>query len=230
MFDTDLLLKWMTSNPWFASLELHIQMTLLTEARLQRLNPGEYLARQGDTPGYFYGLVRGALKVSSLREDGKEAILTVVEPGNWFGQTSLLDGLPRVHDICATDSAHILCIDLQAFDKLMAHNSFARAIAVLQATHSRLVYKMLEDAMLRSTRVRIARRLEHLARGDATQSLNERQLLNVTQDDLAMMLGITRQTLALELKAMAAAGVLKLRYGQVQIESLTKLRAMESPL
>jgi hypothetical protein len=40
---------------------------------------------------------------------------------------------------------------------------FGRAIAALQATHSRLVYKMLEDAMLRSTRVRIARRLEHLA-------------------------------------------------------------------
>jgi hypothetical protein len=47
-----------------------------------------------------------------------------------------------------------------------------------------------------------------IARGDATQSLSERQLL------------------APELKAMAAAGVLKLRYGQVQIESLTKLKAM----
>lgn len=230
MFDTDQLLTWMSANPWFASLEHSIQMTLLAESRLQRLNSGEYLVRQGDAPGCFYGLVRGALKVSTLREDGKEAILTVFEPGNWFGETSLLDGLPRVHDFSATAPAHVLCIDPQALDNLMAQNSFARAIAALQATHSRLVYKMLEDTMLRSTRVRIARRLEQLARGDATQSLNERYHLNVTQDELAMMLGITRQTLALELKAMAASGVLKLRYGQVQIESLPKLKAMESQL
>ena len=150
MFDMDLLLTWMTANPWFASLEHPIQVTLLAEARLQRLNSGEYLVRQGDAPGCFYGLVRGALKVSTLREDGKETILTVLEPGNWFGETSLLDGLPRVHDISATDPAQVLCIDPQAFDYLMAHNSFARAIAALQATHSRLVYKMLEDTMLRS--------------------------------------------------------------------------------
>jgi CRP/FNR family cyclic AMP-dependent transcriptional regulator len=226
MLVNDQLLKQMVANQWFAGLEPAVQQEMLADSRRQRLNPGEFLLRQGDAPGCFYGLLQGALKVSTLREDGKEAILTVFEVGNWFGGTSLLDGLPRMHDMSAVSAVEVCCIDPPQFDHLMRNNGFARAIAVLQAMHSRLVLRMLEDSMLRSTRVRIARRLAQLAHGDTTLSLNERHVLNVTQDSLAMMLGITRQTLALELKAMAAEGAVILKYGQVQIASLAKLKAM----
>ena len=63
-----------------------------------RLRPGEMLFRQGDAPGGFYGLLGGLLKISSLREDGREAILVVLEAGNWIGEISLMDGEPRTHD------------------------------------------------------------------------------------------------------------------------------------
>ncbi|OYU07312.1 MAG: Crp/Fnr family transcriptional regulator [Pseudomonas sp. PGPPP1] len=230
MLANDQLVKQMAENQWFAGLAPALQQEMLVNSRIQRLNPGEFLLRQGDAPGCFYGLVQGALKVSTLGEDGKEAILTVFEVGNWFGETSLLDGLPRMHDMSAVTAVEVRRIEPVDFDRLMNDNGFARAIAALQAMHSRLVQKMLEDSMLRSTRMRIARRLEHLAHGDTSLSLNERHVLNITQDSLAMMLGITRQTLALELKAMAAEGAVILKYGQVHIASLPKLKAMESGL
>lgn len=224
----DILLTQMKRHPWFAGLGASLQRELLANSRVQRLGVGEFLSRQGDQTGCFYGLVRGTLKVSTLREDGREAILTLFEAGNWFGETSLLDGLPRIHDVSALTTAEVLCVDPPAFERLMLDAAFARAVALLQAIHTRLVYTMLEDAMLRSTRARVARRLEHLARGDATLAAHERQVLNVTQDELAMMLGITRQTLALELKAMAAEGVVVLKYGKVEIASLDALKAMEA--
>lgn len=227
MFEPLPLLERMAANPWFASLEPAMQRQMLDDTRVQRLNPGEFLLRQGDAPGSFYGLIHGQIKVSTLRDDGKEVILTVFEVGNWFGETSLLDGLPRMHDMCAVTPVEVVYIAPSVFDRLMLNNSFARAIAALQAMHSRLVHKMLEDTLLRSTRVRIARRLEHLAHGDTTLSLNGRSVLKVTQDSLAMMLGITRQTLALELKVMAIEGAVILKYGQVQIASLTKLKAIQ---
>ncbi|MGV8921453.1 MAG: Crp/Fnr family transcriptional regulator [Pseudomonas sp.] len=226
MGEQDQLLIRMKANPWFAGLTPAVQYELLSQGRRQRLQPGEFLFRQDQAPGCFHGLLQGALKVSTLREDGKEAIVTVLEAGNWFGETSLLDGLPRTHDNSAVTSAEVLCIEPQVFDRLMDDNGFARAIASLQALHLRLVYQMLEDSMLRTTRARIARRLEHLARGDATRALNERHLIDITQDALAMMLGITRQTLALELKTMVAEGAVVLKYRQVQIASLERLRAM----
>ncbi|WP_397453361.1 Crp/Fnr family transcriptional regulator [Pseudomonas sp. NA-150] len=227
MGEEDQLLIRMRANPWFAGLTPGVQHQLLTEGRRQRLQAGEFLFRQDQAPGCFHGLVQGALKVSTLRKDGKEAIVTVFEAGNWFGETSLLDGLSRTHDISAVNSVEVLCIEPQLFDRLMNDNGFARAIATLQAVHLRLVYTMLEDSMLRTTRARIARRLEHLARGDATRSPNQRYVIDITQDALAMMLGITRQTLALELKTMAAEGALVLKYRQLQIASLERLRAIE---
>ncbi len=226
-FADDRLAARMLGNPWFAALPADIRDELLAAGKPKRLNGGEFVFRQGDAGGTFYGLVAGTLKVSTLRADGKEAILGLLEPGNWFGEASALDGLPRIHDITAQGNAELLCIEPAAFAALMRHGRFAHAIAVLQAAHTRLAFKLLEDAMLRSTRARIVRRLEQLAHGDATMAGSGRAVVQVTQDALAMMLGITRQTLALELKTLVAAGAIALGYGQVHILSLPLLRALE---
>jgi CRP-like cAMP-binding protein len=81
------------------------------------------------------------------------------------------------------------------------------------------LYRMVEDATLQSTRARIARRLLLISSGDVTMSPRSRQDVSLSQDTLAMMLGITRQTLSLELKAMAEKGALTLRYGRIVIRS-----------
>src|SRR4051794_15225987 len=67
----------MSANPWFGALPLADREALLASAEVLRLRPGEMLFRQGDAPGGFYGLLGGLLKISSLREDGREAILVV---------------------------------------------------------------------------------------------------------------------------------------------------------
>ena len=86
------------ANPWFAALPGDIRDTMLHHAETVRLRRSEMLFRQGDPPGGLYAVLRGSLKVSTLREDGREAILGVIEPGTWFGEISLIDSLPRTHD------------------------------------------------------------------------------------------------------------------------------------
>ncbi len=66
-----------------------------------------------------------------------------------------------------------------------------------------------------------------LAYGDVTMAAQIRREITVSQDTLAMMLGITRQTLALELKAMAAKGAVNLRYGRIEILSKEMLLAFQ---
>jgi CRP/FNR family cyclic AMP-dependent transcriptional regulator len=90
----------------------------------------------------------------------------------------------------------------------------------------RSLYGMLEDAALRSTRARVARRLRLLAHGDATQALKARPVVPVSQEALAMMLGISRQTLSVELKAMVAQGAIALRYRCIEIVSAARLEAL----
>ena len=81
------------------------------------------------------------------------------------------------------------------------------------------------DMALRSTRTRVARRLVLLARGDLTQSPNDRPTIDTSQDNISMMLGIGRTTLNKELQALARMGAIELRYGRIAIKDIDLLIA-----
>lgn len=225
----DALLLRMSANPWFGALRLADRQALLHAAELLRLRPGEMLFRQGDAPGGFYGLLSGKLKISSLREDGREAIFVVLEAGNWMGEISLMDGQPRTHDATALGAVEVLVVPQPAFAALMEQAPFARAVAAMLASRVRSLYGMVEDAALRSTRARIARRLLLLARGDVTMADHARPVVPVSQEALAMMLGMTRQTLSKELKVLVAEGAVVLRYRRIEISSAARLKALSDP-
>jgi CRP/FNR family cyclic AMP-dependent transcriptional regulator len=190
----------MSANPWFGALPLADRQALLASSEVLRLRPGEMLFRQGDAPGGFYGLLGGLLKISSLREDGRDAT--------------------------AQSPVEVLVVPQPAFAALMEGAPFARAIAGLLAARVRSLYGMVEDAALRSTRARVARRLLLLSRGDATLAPKARPVVPVSQEALAMMLGISRQTLSVELKAMVQEGAIALRYRCIEIVSAARLEAL----
>jgi len=77
---------------------------------------------------------------------------------------------------------------------------------------------------LRSTRMRVARRLITLAKGDMTMAAQTRQGVQVSHEELAMMLGVTRQTLAKELKYFVREGALALGYGHIDFLDTALLR------
>lgn len=213
----------MNANPWFAALPLVDRRAVIAASERHRLAPGEMLFRQGDAVpvggGAFYGVVSGGIKASSLREDGKEAILVVLEAGNWFGELSLIDRQPRTHDATAVQDSEVLALPRAAFDRMMKRPAFALGVCRMLAGRVRSLYGMVEDATLRSTRARVARRLLLLARGDATQARDARAVVPVSQEALAMMLGISRQTLSKELQGLVAAGAVSLGYGKIAIAS-----------
>jgi CRP/FNR family cyclic AMP-dependent transcriptional regulator len=217
----------MRANSWFSSLPAAEQHALLNSSDLVTLQTGDYVFRQGDVPDGFCGVNQGRLKASTVREDGKEAILAVIEAGNWFGQTSMTQRLPRMRDVVALEESTIFAVKPRAFEALMKNTTFFKAIADLQTIHMNWLYRMVEDVTLHSTRARIARRLLLLAYGDVTMAPEIRREIPVSQDTLAMMLGISRQTLALELRAMAAKGAVNLRYGRIEILSKEMLMTFQ---
>jgi CRP-like cAMP-binding protein len=215
----------MEANPWFSALPLGERQALLAAGECLTLHTGEMLYRQGDPPGGFIGVSSGAFKVSTLRADGREGILALIEAGNWFGETSLFDQLPRPHDVTALEPSEVMVVGRTAFEALMVSPAFARAMGALLSTRVRLLYSLVEDALLRSISTRVARRLMALARGDATLARDCRSVLPVSQEQLAMMLGVTRQTLSKELKALERDGILLVGYCRIEIRSLAALKA-----
>lgn len=220
------LLEHLCANAWFAALPPAIRTAMASQSERLRLQPGEMLFRQGDPPSNLYALLSGEIKTSSLREDGREAILAVLEPGIWFGEISLIDGQPRTHDATAIGPVEVLLLPHAAFDALMQQAVFARAVAALLAGRIRLLYGIVEDATLRSTRARIARRLLLLVRGDMAGTVQACARVALSQEALAMMLGISRQTLSRQLQLMANEGIIALGYGHIDVLSELGLRRL----
>ena len=220
----------MEANPWFASMPRAQREALLGAADLVHFRRGAMLFRQGDpvraAGSGFYGLAAGTIKISTLRHDGREAILAVLEPGNWFGEISLIDGSPRTHDATALSALDLLVVPPEAFAQQMQGRAFSHAVAALLAARVRGLYGLMEDATLRDLRARVARRLLVLARGDATQSAQPRKRVSLPQEALAMMLGVTRQTLSKELNALAQERVIELGYGRIDLLSLDALQRL----
>lgn len=215
------------SNPWFQSLPPRAAQALLEAAVPVPVAAGGFLFRQGDPVDSgslaFFGVASGVLKLSIFSAEGDEAILALVEPGNWFGGVSTLDQQPRGHCAVALEDAEVLGVGVARFEALMRDAAFAAAMARLVAMRLRLAYRSLASAALQGTRARVARRIAMLAHGDVSQSAEGRTTIPTSQDALAMMLGISRQTLSKELQALVKLGAIRLRYGHIEIQDMAVL-------
>ncbi len=96
----------LAAGHWFSHLPGAFQHSLLAHARLRLLTAGQCLFKRGDPPCGLYAVLDGSLRISAVNEQGKEALLSLVESPYWFGEICLFDGLPRTHDACAGRAVH----------------------------------------------------------------------------------------------------------------------------
>nr|WP_295784540.1 Crp/Fnr family transcriptional regulator [Rhodoferax sp.] len=211
-------------NPWFAALPLPVQENMVSRSTLLRLQSGEQMFRQGDMPRAWYGLLRGAVRLSTLRDDGKEHIMAVMEAGSWVGESALVVNQAYLNNATAQGPVEALALPGKAVEALMDQTVFARAMVALVTGRYRLLYEALGDVALRSTRSRIAQRLLLLTQRDTGAASASRQRVAVSQESLARMLGIARQTLSSELQSLAQQGIVRLGYRSIEVLSSVELR------
>ena len=211
------------SGQWFSHLPPALRDALLGEARLLQLEPGERLFRRGDPPCGLYAVLEGMMRVGAVSRDGKEALLTLVEPPYWFGEISLFDGQPRTHDAYAEGPARLLQVPQAALQALLAREpGYWRDFALLMSQKLRLAFIALEEMSLLPAAPRLARRLLMMAEGYG--ETGPRRVLHLAQEQLALMLGLSRQTTNQILKDLEARGALRLTYGEIEITDLGTLR------
>ncbi|HSX70933.1 MAG TPA: Crp/Fnr family transcriptional regulator [Pseudomonas sp.] len=211
------------SGQWFSHLPQALCDALLSEARLLQLEPGQRLFRRGDPPCGLYAVLEGMMRVGAVSRDGKEALLTLVEPPYWFGEISLFDGQPRTHDAYAEGPARLLQVPQAALLALLAREpAYWRDFALLMSQKLRLAFIALEEMSLLPAAPRLARRLLMMAEGYG--ETDPRSVLHLAQEPLALMLGLSRQTTNQILKDLEARGALRLTYGGIEIADLGILR------
>ncbi|MBL0845822.1 Crp/Fnr family transcriptional regulator [Pseudomonas mediterranea] len=211
---------------WYSHLPASFQDSLLDMSRVRRLLPGHRLFQRGDPPCGLYAVLEGAVRVGSVNEHGKEALLSVVEAPHWFGEICLFDGQPRTHDAVIVGHCTLLHLPqatLLAF--LDQHPACWRHLALLMSHKLRLTFINLEQLSLMPAPARLAHRLLLIAEGYG-EIESARQVLQLSQEQLALMLSLSRQTTNQILKDLQAQGILHLGYGEIEILDIERLRVL----
>jgi CRP/FNR family cyclic AMP-dependent transcriptional regulator len=215
------------SGRWFASLPEAFQEALLRLGRHRELADGERLFSRGDACKGLYGVVDGAIRVSGTSARGKEALLVVLESPNWFGEVAVFDGMARTHDASADGPTKIVEVPLAALHKLLdAEPAYWRDLGRLVAGKLRLAFTTMEDTALLPISMRVARRLSWMAEGYGQWKGRSQRSIEVSQDELAQMLGSSRQTINQNLKNLESQGFIRTTYGQIEILDLPGLRGV----
>ena len=206
------------SGRWFSSLSPSLRHDILRCAYVKRFKDGGLIAARGDPPEEWIACARGAVRVSSTSISGKQITLTYVEPGIWFGDVAIFDGDRRTHDAYAHGDTTILCVARADFHKILAqHPELYDALLKLQARRIRLLFGQVEDLNTLPLRARLAKQLGHLVRSYGVPSLSSnaewRITLQLAQEELAQLLGASRQRVNQELKAMEREDIIRIEPG-----------------
>jgi CRP/FNR family cyclic AMP-dependent transcriptional regulator len=221
---------------WFSTLSPSLRHDILRCAYVKRFRDGELIAARGDTPEEWMACARGAVRVSSTSVTGKQITLTYIEPGLWFGDVSIFDGDSRTHDVYAHGETTLLCVARADFQKILAqHVEFYQAMLRLNARRIRQLYGLVEDLNTLPLRARLAKQLLHLARSYGVASLAKdgeiRIGLHLAQEELAQLLGASRQRVNQELKGMERDSLIRIEAGGLvvrQREGLMRLSEADS--
>ena len=213
------------SGRWFRGLTPSHQEVILSMARVRELAAGTVLFSRGDPSNGIFGVLDGQLRASGTDEEGRRAVLTMVEPPSWVGEISVFDGLPRTHDLVVEADARVVHVPQEPLlDFLDREPRFWRELAILMASKLRLSFEAIEQGQILSLDVRLARRLVWMADGYGEWSEGVRREVHVSQDTLAQMLSTSRQTVNQLLKAFEMQGWIRLSYGRVEIVDIAALR------
>jgi CRP-like cAMP-binding protein len=211
---------------WFSHLPVSLQDSLLAAARVRRLSPGQRLFKRGDPPCGLYAVLEGSVRIGAVSEQGKEALLSLVESPHWFGEICLFDGQPRTHDAFGLGHCVLLHIPQTVLLRLLDEQpAYWRQLALLMSQKLRLTFINLEQLSLMPTAARLAHRLLMIAEGYGEID-PPRRVLQLPQEQLASMLSLSRQTTNQILKDLQGQGIVNLKYGEIEILDVERLRKL----
>lgn len=212
-------------NHWFQQLPEPVIEELIDMASVRYLQNGQLLYAHNDEPEGLYGVIEGAIRIGISSAEGKQAVFAILESGSWLGETAMFDDQPRPNDAEAQGETEILFIPRVRFQAMLERRpELYKHFIKLICEHFRRASALVADCTLRTFPERLAKQL--LALGDTYGTPCEEGLkinLHLSQEDLGMMAGTTRQRINKELKNWERQGWIHVEYGRVVIKNRAAL-------
>lgn len=186
---------------------------------------GSVIFMRGDPGDSLCGVVSGRVLISASRPGGKEVFLNVIGPGESFGEIALLDGMTRTATATAMTRTELTIIRRDQFLPLLrTEPQLASHLIQLLCTRVRWTAQLMEDSALLSVPARIAKRLLSLAQLQGRETAGGIRL-NISQEELAQFLGVSRQIVNQHLQVWKADGWIQSGRGNITVCNVRALEA-----
>jgi CRP/FNR family transcriptional regulator, cyclic AMP receptor protein len=183
------------------------------ERSIKEFKKGEIVYVQGDAATSVMYLQTGGVKLSVLSEGGKEAVIAMLEPGNFFGEGSMAGQPVRMGTATAIAPSTVLIIDRAEMFQVLheQHDLSDRFIRFMLARNIR-IEEDLVDQLFNSSEKRLARILLLLARYGKDDKPHA-VLYDISQETLAEMVGTTRSRVNFFMNKFRKLGFIKYNGG-----------------
>jgi len=203
------------SVPLFVSFpdeQLRALATLVTRRSAPR---GSLIMAAGDATESLYVVVSGRLKVMMGDAEGKEVILSLIGPGEFFGEMGLIDDSPRSASVIAIEPCELLSLSRRDFKKCMTEN-FDMTMAVMKGLVRRLreADRKIGSLALLDVYGRVARLLI-----DMSENVNGEKIVTkrLPKQDIAKMIGASREMVSRVMKDLQMGGYIEMRGSMIVV-------------
>lgn len=217
---------------WFGSLPASIQETILAPCEIAHYQAGTVIYKLGDPVDGLYAVLEGDVRSYAHDDDGERIFFRPIGPGSWFGNVPLLSGAPwRTLEVRAASFATLLFLAEKSYLEITekSHEIY-RAFVQLTCKHlhnaTRIVLEQRSEAPRRTARAFL--RLAH-AHGIQTKE-GTRLAMNLSQADLASLVGVSRQYMNELIARWEAEGMLRWNGKAQPLLDLERLRCVLGPL
>ena len=209
--------------PWLHLLSLQERLEIVPQLVVSDPQTGDFVCRVGRPVTYWFGVISGLLKMSSDNESGQTMTFTGIPPGGWFGEGTALKREVYRYNIQALRPSLVAGMPLETFHWLIDHSlGFNRFI--MHQLNERLGQFIAAREMDRMTNpeLRLARHLAALFNPVLFSGVGE--VLRITQQELAYLVGLSRQRVNEALRVLESRQLIRVEYGGLRILDLQGLR------
>ena len=198
--------------PLFSALDDESAATLRASMTMVKVPKGNTLFKEGDAGDRLFVVVEGKLKLGTSSLDGRENLLSILGPGDMFGELSLFDPGPRTATATAVTDARVLALAHdQVIGLVTQHPQVSLELLARLAQRLRRTNEVLADLVFSDVPGRVAKALMDLGSRFGVQKDDGLHVNHdLTQEELAQLVGASRETVNKALADFAARSWVRL--------------------
>ena len=209
--------------PWLKLLSEGERERATEELKVTEAQEGDYICRTGRPVTYWFGVIDGLLKMSSDNAEGHTMTFTGVPPGGWFGEGTALKRECYRYNIQALRKSLVAGLHVDTFHWLLDHSiGFNRFVTNQLNERLGQFIAAREIDRMTNPNIRVARSLAALFNPVLYPGLGS--VLRITQQELAYLVGLSRQRVNEALTTLTQHGAVQVEYGGLRVMNLQALR------